>query len=131
MSSARLTTIKSTDEISSENLGELDLMSASGEVFRVVRVRKKSKFKGGWRRVFIRDYMDILTGLYQHAAKLDVVAWIIDNLDSQNRLIYNQTQVAEKSGIGRVTVNHTFRFLLQKKMLVKFGNVYVDRKSVV
>lgn len=125
MSSARLTTIKSTDEISSENLGELDLQSASGEIFRVVRVRKKSKFKGGWRRVFMRDFMDILTGLYRHAAKIEVIEWIIDHLDAQNRLIYNQSQVAKFSKIGRVTVNHTFKFLLEKRVLIKFGAVYV------
>ncbi|WP_268898886.1 replication/maintenance protein RepL [Helicobacter cinaedi] len=44
--------------------------------------------KRGWRRVYLEHFMELIAG-----RKIDVVEFILDNLNSENQLTMSQAQV--------------------------------------
>jgi hypothetical protein len=107
--------------------------TTTGEVFDMEVIEKKisHKLKGGWRRVYLTDFMDVLGELYGRASKLNVTYWIINNLNSDNQLIYNQTQIAKKCNISRRIVNETINYLIKKNFLKKVGASYMVNPSFI
>lgn len=53
--------------------------------------------------------------------KMKLAFWILDNLDSENKLILTYRQIAEKSGISYETVARTMQALLEANFLVKIN----------
>ena len=105
----------------------------TGQVVELEYVEKKVKhsLKRGWRRVYLEQFMEILTGLYAAGKKIDVVEFILENLNSENQLTLTQSQVIEKSGISRPTVVDTYKYLIEKNFMKKVGAVFVINPQFV
>ena len=95
----------------------------TGEIVEMEMFNKQVKhgLPRGWRRVYMGDFMGLLGELYASARKIDVIEFIIDNLNSENQLTLTQTQVIEKTGIARQTVIDTYKFLIAKDFMRKDG----------
>lgn len=64
--------------------------------------------------------------------KTQVMFFIIDNLDKNNMLFMNQTEIAEETGIGRKTVNEAFKILENCNFIRKIrdGKYQINPDSV-
>lgn len=105
----------------------------TGEFIELEYAEKKVKhtMKRGWRRVYLEQFMEILTGLYSAGRKIDVVEFILENLNSENQLTLTQSQVIEKSKISRPTVVETYKYLIEKNFMKKVGAVFVINPEFV
>lgn len=99
----------------------------TGEVIELEYIEKKvsHSLNRGWRRVYLENFMELLTGLYAAGRKIDVIEFILDNLDSNNKLTISQTEVIEKSGVSKKTVIETYKYLIKNGFMRKKGTVYI------
>lgn len=105
----------------------------TGEVVELEYLEKKvsHSLKKGWRRVYLEQFMEILTSLYSSAKKVDVVEFILNNLNSENQLTLTQTQVIQKTGISRPIVVETYKHLIKMDFMKKQGAVFVVNPKYV
>lgn len=106
---------------------------ATGEILEMELVEKEVSrlLKGGWRRVYIGDFMELLGELYAHGQKIRVIDYILSNLDSENKFTQTQQMVSKNANIAFPTVNQTFKFLLKKDFFKKVGTAYVVNTNFV
>ncbi len=82
---------------------------ATGEVvpFQIISIDDKDfNFHKLWLQNFVIATEDIRN------VKMDLVLWIIDNLDKENKLVKTQRQMAEQSHVALSTVQRTIKALL-------------------
>ena len=105
----------------------------TGEMVEMEYIEKKvsHNLKKGWRRVYLESFMEILTELYASGRKIDVVEFILNNLNSENQLTYTQSQVIKKTGIARQTVVDTYKHLIKMDFMKKIGAVFVVNPKFV
>lgn len=104
---------------------------ATGEILEIDYVEKKlsPSLKGGWRRVYLADFLQILDEIGN--AKIKVLEFVLDNIDSNNKLTISMTEVSRKTKISYMTVHTTFKALEEKKLLKKVGTAWVVMPDVV
>lgn len=105
----------------------------TGELIELEYIEKKvsHSLKKGWRRVYLENFMEILAGLYSSGRKIDIIEFILNNLDSENKLTLTQNMVAEKTKTMKVTVNQTFKYLIEHDFMKKIGTAYVVNPKFV
>lgn len=105
----------------------------TGEMIELEYVEKKvsHSLKRGWRRVYMENFMELLSSLYSAGRKIDVIEFILDNLNSENQLTLTQTQVIEKTGVSRPVVVETYKHLIEHDFMKKQGAVYVVNPKYV
>lgn len=105
----------------------------TGEVIELEYVEKKvsHSLKRGWRRVYMENFMELLSSLYSAGRKIDVIEFILENLNSENQLTLTQTQVIEKTGVSRPVVVETYKHLIEHDFMRKQGAVYVVNPKYV
>ena len=114
-------------EIKTNIKGQLTLVDKNtGEVLPVIAIEKNvpSTLKGGWRRVYLEQFMEILSKLYSSGRKIDVVEFILDNLNYENKFTMTQAQVAKALGVSNKTIVDTFKVLRRERFLKKTGLCY-------
>ncbi|QEF29071.1 replication/maintenance protein RepL [Helicobacter pylori] len=105
-------------------------------------IKHSQKYFKGWRRVYIHQLFDILLELMGSSSKLQVIDFIIDNLDSNNKLCLTQRQIAQKMReeqrkegesklISLATINKTIQQLIEKNVLLKIGSAYVFNPKLI
>ena len=104
---------------------------ATGEIIEIDYIEKKLSptLKGGWRRVYLADFLQILDEIGN--AKIKVLEFILDNIDSNNKLTLEMTEVSKKTEISYKTVRTTFKALEEKKLLKKLGTAWIVMPDVV
>ncbi|EAI4071411.1 hypothetical protein APU49_08830 [Campylobacter jejuni] len=105
----------------------------TGEVIELEYVEKKVShtLKKGWRRVYLEQFMEVLTSLYSSAKKIDVVEYILENLNSENQLTLTQTQVIKATKVSRPIVVETYKHLIEMDFMKKKGSVFVVNPKYV
>lgn len=105
----------------------------TGEVIELEYIQKEVEhtLKGGWRRVYMENFMELITGLYSSGRKIDVIEFILSNLDTENKLTMTQEQVIEKSGISKMTVVNTYKHLIENNFMKKVGTAYIINPKYV
>lgn len=99
----------------------------TGEIMELEYVEKKVPYgniKRGWRRVYLEHFMELIAGLYSAGRKIDVVEFILDNLNSENQLTMSQAQVIRASHISKPVVIETFQYLIANDFMKKQGSIY-------
>lgn len=91
----------------------------------------KHTLQGGWRRVYLENFMELLTGLYSSQKKIELIEFILNNLNSDNQLILTQQQVIAKTGISTQTVVDTYKYLVEKDFMKKTGGVFTINPKFV
>lgn len=105
----------------------------TGEVYEVEFVEKQVKhtLPGGWRRVYTDELNRVFIGLYNKARRIEVVEFIISNLNSENQLTLTQKQVIEKTKIAKQTVVETYKHLVAVNFMKKQGAVFVVNPKII
>lgn len=105
----------------------------TGERFDIEYAEKKvsHSLKRGWRRVYLENFMEILTGIYSQGKKIDVVEFLLENLNSENQFTQTQDYVVKKLNISKQTVNDAFKYLVEQNFMKKIGSVYVVNPDYV
>ncbi|HFP7807092.1 TPA: replication/maintenance protein RepL [Campylobacter jejuni] len=105
----------------------------TGEVIELEYVEKKVShtLKKGWRRVYLEQFMEVLTSLYSSAKKIDIVEYILENLNSENQLTLTQEQVMKATKVSRQTIVDTYKHLIEMDFMKKKGTVYVVNPKYV
>lgn len=105
----------------------------TGEVIELEYVEKKVShtLKKGWRRVYLEQFMEVLTSLYSSAKKIDIVEYILENLNSENQLTLTQEQVMKATKVSRQTIVDTYKHLIEMDFMKKKGSVYVVNPKYV
>lgn len=105
----------------------------TGEIVELEYAEKKvsHSLKRGWRRVYLENFMEILTGIYSQGKKIDVVEFLLENLNSENQFTWTQDYVAQKLNISKQTVNDAFKYLVAQDFMKKIGSVYVINPKYV
>lgn len=105
----------------------------TGERFDIEYAEKKvsHSLKRGWRRVYLENFMEILTGIYSQGKKIDVVEFLLENLNSENQFTQTQDYVVKKLNISKQTVNDAFKYLVEQNFMKKIGSVYVVNPNYV
>lgn len=114
--------------ITTKFLGTREVIDAhTGERLELEYIEKQvsHSLKGGWRRVYMENFMQIIGGLYAQARKIQIVEFILDNLNSENQLTMTQTQVIQKTGASPRIVVDTYKYLVNSGFMRKVGAVYV------
>ncbi len=100
-------------------------------------IKHSQKYFKGWRRVYLFQLLDILLDLCGNSAKLRVIDFILSKLDGNNHFNMTQNQAwkeiqAQERKEGRkknltswVTVNQTFKALVEANALTKKGSIYI------
>lgn len=103
----------------------------TGEVFEIDYIKKTTdrQLKGGWRRVYLADFLEIL--LEVGNSKIKVLEFILNNLDSNNKLTMSIRKVSERVGISYKTTYDTFKILAEKGLIRKLDTVWVVMPSFV
>jgi DNA-binding transcriptional regulator YhcF (GntR family) len=103
----------------------------SGEIFEIDYIKKTTdrQLKGGWKRVFLGDFLEILLEIGN--TKIKVLEYILNNVDSNNKLTMSMRQVAINVGISYQTTFETFKKLQEKGLIRKFGTAWVVMPSFV
>ena len=84
------------------------------EEFQVIKVENRDF---NFTKVWMKNFITTL-GLIGNK-KMKVCFWIVDNLDTENKLVYTQRQIAEKANVALDTVIKTMYVLQNSKFLKK------------
>ena len=105
----------------------------TGEIIELEYVEKKVShtLKKGWRRVYLEQFMEVLTSLYSSAKKIDIVEYILENLNSENQLTLTQEQVMKATKVSRQTIVDTYKHLIEMDFMKKKGSVFVVNPKYV
>lgn len=105
----------------------------TGEIVEMEMFNKQVKhgLPRGWRRVYLESFMEILTGIYSAGRKIDVIEFILDNLDSNNKFTLSQAQVVEKTKVSKPIVIETYRYLINNDFWRKDGTCYLVNTKFV
>lgn len=90
----------------------------------------KHTMKGGWRRVYLENFMEILTDL-TNSKKLHVVEYILQNLDSENKFTKTQAQISQAIKVSRPIVIETYKYLININFMKKTGLCYTINPKFV
>lgn len=90
----------------------------------------KHTLPGGWKRVYIETFMEILTDL-TNSKKLSVVEYILANLDSENKFTKTQAQISESIKVSRPIVIQTYKYLISINFMKKTGLCYTINPKFV
>lgn len=104
---------------------------ATGEILEIDYIEKRlsPSLKGGWRRVYLADFLQILDEIGN--AKIKVLEFVLDNIDSNNKLTISMSEVSKKTKISYKTIHTTFKALEDKKLLKKVGTAWVVMPDIV
>ncbi|WP_199906893.1 replication/maintenance protein RepL, partial [Campylobacter concisus] len=85
----------------------------SGEIFEIDYIKKTTDrhLKGGWKRVYLGDFLEVLLEIGN--TKIRVFEFILNNVDTNNKLTMSILQVSEKVGISYKTTHETFKKLAE------------------
>lgn len=105
----------------------------TGEIIELEYLEKKVShtLKGGWRRVYMENFMELITGIYSSGRKIDVIEFILSNLNSENQLTLTQKQVIEKTKCSTKTVVEIYKYLIDNDFMKKKGAVYAINPKYV
>ena len=103
----------------------------SGEIFEIDYIKKTTDrhLKGGWKRVYLGDFLEVLLEIGN--TKIRVFEFILNNVDTNNKLTMSILQVSEKVGISYKTTHETFKKLAEKGLIRKYGTAWVVMPSFV
>ena len=103
----------------------------TGEIIEMDYIRKKVErgLKGGWRRVYMGDFLAILDEIGN--AKIKVLEYVLNTVDSNNKIGKTMRQIAKEAGVSLFTVQSTFSALNEKGLLKKIDNFYVVMPDIV
>ena len=103
----------------------------TGEIFEIDYIKKTTdrQLKGGWRRVYLGDFLEVLLEIGN--TKIKVLEYILNNLDSNNKLTMSIRQVAIRVGISYQTTFETFKKLEEKGLIRKIDTAWVVMPSFV
>lgn len=90
----------------------------------------KHTLPGGWKRVYMETFMEILTDL-TNSKKLSVVEYILANLDSENKFTKTQAQISEAIKVSRPIVIQTYKYLISINFMKKTGLCYTINPKFV
>lgn len=98
----------------------------TGEIVELEYMEKavSHTLKGGWRRVYMENFMEILTEC-SASKKVKIIDFILSNLDSENKFTETQKSIIQKLGVSKPTIIETFKYLISKKFMVKKGTAYI------
>lgn len=105
----------------------------TGEIVEMDYAEKKVShiMPRGWRRVYLENFMEIMTGLYSQGKKIKVLEFLLENLNSENQFTQTQSYVAKHTKISVAIVNQTFQFLVENDFMRKDGTAYVVNPKYV
>lgn len=103
----------------------------SGEVIELEYAEKSVKrgLKRGWQRVYLEDFMEILTSFANK--KVEVVEFILNNLNSENQLTLTYRDITERSDVSYKTVADTFKELQKMDFIKKVGTIWLVNPKFV
>lgn len=103
----------------------------SGEIFEIDYIKKTTdrRLKGGWKRVYLGDFLEVLLEIGN--TKIKVFEFVLNNVDTNNKLTMSILQVSEKVGISYKTTHETFKKLAEKGLIRKYGTAWVVMPSFV
>ena len=103
----------------------------SGEIFEIDYIKKTTdrRLKGGWKRVYLGDFLEVLLEI--GTTKIKVFEFVLNNVDTNNKLTMSILQVSEKVGISYKTTHETFKKLAEKGLIRKYGTAWVVMPSFV
>ena len=103
----------------------------TGEIIEMDYIRKKVErgLKGGWRRVYMGDFLAILDEIGN--AKIKVLEYVLNTVDSNNKIGKTMRQIAKEAGVSLFTVQSTFSALYENGLLKKIDNFYVVMPDIV
>lgn len=105
----------------------------TGEIVELEYAEKKvsHSLKRGWRRVYLENFMEILTGIYSQGKKIEVVEFLLENLNSENQFTQTQDYVAKRLEMSKKTVNDAFKYLVDADFMKKIGTAYIVNPKYV
>lgn len=101
--------IVGTQEYINKQTGELEEM-------QVVSIEERD---ANFHKLWLGNILNHIDLIGNQKAKL--AFWILDNLDSENKLTMTQKQIAEQTGISIKTVNLTINTLINSNFLIKIN----------
>ena len=113
-------------QITSEYKGKKQFKDMdTGQVYEVDYIKKinERSFKGGWRRVFLGDFLEIL--LEVGNSKIKVLEFVLNNVDTNNKLCKSIRQVSQEAKISYKTTYDAFKIFAEKGLLKKIGTTWV------
>lgn len=106
----------------------------TGEILDIPVIEKYPvhTLKKGWRRVYLENFMEVLSGLFMQNRKIDLVEFILDNLDSENKFIMTYDEIQKNLEISRPIIAETFKYLTAVNfMRKKRGSCYIINPKFV
>ncbi len=85
--------------------------------------------KKGWRRVVLSDMLEVLEQIGNK--KIQVLEYLIDNMNNNNEINLSQREVAEETGISLQTINITFKALVKANLIKKIKRKYVLNTTII
>lgn len=100
-------------------IGHQKLLTENGEIVecQVVSIEERdANFHKIWLGHIIQS-LDLVGN-----QKIRLITFILQNIDSENRVVMTQRKIAEKSGISVFTVNETIKVLQESNFLTKINS---------
>lgn len=103
----------------------------SGEVLDMDVVSKNYDIldRKGWRRVYMADLMAAIEQIGNK--KIQVLEYLVDNMDANNFINKSQRQMAEESGISLKTITETMNALYKSNLIIKTRGGYAFNGEII
>lgn len=95
-----------------------------------VLIREHKDMKRGWNRVYLGAFMDLLIDISSSKA-VEIVQFVLDNLNSDHQFVYSIRDTAEKTGISYRTTQQAFVQLKAANFMRQEGKVYIINPEFV
>ena len=108
------------EEYINHNTGEIEEM-------QVMRIEERD---ANFHKLWLEHILHSLNLIGNQKTRL--AFWLLDNLDSENKITMTYRQMAEKSGIGYQTVQQTMTALLESDFIVRInGGAYRINPNII
>jgi len=89
----------------------------TGEVIDATTVIKNVEQDVGWHKVWLAD-LAMTMGMFNYS-KVNVLSWILKNVNYQNYVIGTTEQIARETGVSRVTVSQTLKLMERHNLITR------------
>lgn len=97
------------------------------EEMQVMRIEERD---ANFHKIWLEHILHSLNLIGNQKTRL--AFWLLDNLDSENKITMTYRQMAEKSGIGYQTVQQTMTALLESDFIVRInGGAYRINPNII
>ena len=101
-----------------------DIDKNTGAIIDQEKYRRTSKSKGGWSRMYKKDYLSSQEDCIKSTTDLKIWNYIVDSTNSNFSFSLNITKLSKKLGVSRQKVHQSIKRMIDNSIIRKTDDGY-------